>query len=110
MARRYSFIITALKILDMGVLVGIYLLAAYPMAHGSQGIGLSDFFAMRIKVGNFFLFLIIVAAWHIVFLSSGVYESQRLSSLKSELLHIFRATTACSAFTGVFAFVTSIRM
>lgn len=109
-ARRQWFLLNILKVFDLLVMTVVYLLAAVPVAHGREGISLTEFLSMRIKVENFFLFLAIMGAWHILFASLGVYQSQRLSSLKNELLCVIRATSACTLCVGVAALLFTIRM
>jgi exopolysaccharide biosynthesis polyprenyl glycosylphosphotransferase len=108
--RRHSLMVNTLKIFDLLIMTAVFLLAAIPVAHIREGIGIAEFLSMRIKVENFFLFLGIVGVWHVLFASLGVYRSQRLSTQKSELVHVFRATSACALSVGVLGSLLSIRM
>ncbi len=107
---RHWFLVSALKVFDMSVMMILFLLAAVPVAHFREGISLSQFLSMRVKVENFFVFLGILAVWHMLFAFLGVYQSQRLSPLKSELVRVFRATSLCTLSVGVLALVFTIRM
>jgi exopolysaccharide biosynthesis polyprenyl glycosylphosphotransferase len=109
-ARRQGFLLSILKVFDLLVMTVVYLLASVPVAYGREGISLTEFLSMRIKVENFFVFLAIIGTWHILFASLGVYESQRLSSLKNELRCVIRATSACTLCVGVAALLFTIRM
>lgn len=108
--RRHRLLLNVLKVFDLLVMTIAYLLAAVPVAHGHEGISLGEFLSLRIKVENFFLFLAILGVWHILFASLGVYQSQRLSGLKSELVRVFRATSACTLCVWILALLFTIRM
>ena len=109
-APRQRFLLQALKVFDLVVMMTIFLVAAAPVAHGREGVSLTEFLSMRIKVGNFFMFFGILVTWHVLFTFLGVYQSQRLSSLQSELLRVLRATSACTLFVGFTALLFAIRM
>ena len=65
---------------------------------------------MRVKVGNFVLFALLLLAWRLVFSSFGLYSSKRLSPRWAEVLDIAKATTLGSAIIFVAAIFLRIQM
>ena len=63
-----------------------------------EGVGMSeysvDFFSTRVKLGNAILCGLLLLIWHICFRFSGLYFSNRLSTVKEICLRIVRAVNA----------------
>jgi len=109
-ASRRWLLLRILKFVDLSILAGVFLLAALPVSRGVGIISFAEFLAMRIKVENFFLFVGLLGVWHILFVSLGVYQSQRLVSRKEELARVFGATSAGTLCVGLQALLFRIRM
>jgi exopolysaccharide biosynthesis polyprenyl glycosylphosphotransferase len=62
-------------------------------ALNSQAVSITQFFAMRVKVGNFLIFIGLLILWHTVFAAFGLYESRRLSSRGADLADTAMATS-----------------
>ncbi len=109
-ASRRRLLLTALKIIDLLMMAGIFLLAAVPVWRGGDEISFAEFLSMRIKVENFLLFFCLLGIWHILFVSMGVYQSQRLASKEEEFRCVFRATSAGTICLGLLAILFRVRM
>lgn len=109
-ASRRRLLLMTLKVVDLLILAAVFLLAAVPVWRGGEEITFAQFLSMRIKVENFFLFFALLGTWHLLFLSLGVYQSQRMESRKEELTCIFRATSAATICVGLLSFFVRIRM
>src|SRR5277367_6382757 len=90
------FLLIALKGFDMGLLVGSFLFATAFTVYLHHGTSLREVLAMRVKVGNFAIFVGIVLTWHAVFALSGMYRSKRLASDRSVALDALKAVTWCT--------------
>jgi exopolysaccharide biosynthesis polyprenyl glycosylphosphotransferase len=109
-SRRREILLNALKLFDLAVLVLAFGLATVPTWGVGHTISMADFLSMRVKVGNFFIFLGLMVLWHALFSMSGLYASRRLSGRVAEVADIVKATllgTVCLA--GV-SFLFHIRM
>ena len=108
-SRRRLFLMT-LKVVDLLILATVFLLAAVPVWRGGDQTTFAEFLSMRIKVENFVLFFGLLGIWHILFVSLGVYQSQRTASQQEEFTGIFRATSGATIFLGLSAILFRIRM
>ena len=109
-ASRRRILLITLKVVDLWIMTMAFLLAALPVARGGGEVSFAEFLSMRIKVENLFVFLGMLAIWHIIFVSFGVYQSQRLSSREEELACIVKATSASTLCVGVLSLLFHIRM
>jgi exopolysaccharide biosynthesis polyprenyl glycosylphosphotransferase len=94
-ATRRRMLMNGLKLFDLVLMVGSFLLAAYLVLPGSGNVSqtFSEFLSMRIKLINFILFLALTLLWHGVLGSFGLYKSRRMSSWRSDAIDSFNATT-----------------
>jgi exopolysaccharide biosynthesis polyprenyl glycosylphosphotransferase len=90
------FLLIALKGFDMGLLVGSFLFATAFTVYLHHGTSLREVLAMRVKVGNFAIFVGILLTWHLVFALSGMYGSKRLASDHAVALDALKAVTWCT--------------
>jgi exopolysaccharide biosynthesis polyprenyl glycosylphosphotransferase len=104
------FVLSGLKLFDISLLILSFGLATVFVAYGDKGVGLEQFFSMRVKLSNCIAFVSIVLAWHIIFSFCGLYESRRLSARRAELMDVIKATTLSSALLVVLAGSHRIRM
>ena len=89
---RRRFLLNSPKFTDLLILTIAFGVATL-IVQQSGSISLQDFLAMRIKVVNLFLFFGLLLCWHSLFASLGLYHSMRLSSKRTELLEVLKATT-----------------
>jgi exopolysaccharide biosynthesis polyprenyl glycosylphosphotransferase len=104
------FLITALKSLDLTLLVISFCLATSLVAFADKTVPLSTFLSMRVKLWNFAIFTVLLFAWHGVCAGCGLYQSKRLSSWRADLRDVARATAMSTACLGIVTIVFAIRM
>jgi exopolysaccharide biosynthesis polyprenyl glycosylphosphotransferase len=63
----------------------------------SQATTLTEFLAMRIKLGNCLLFALFLLISHNLFISCGLYVSKRLTTQRAQIMEVCRATTLAAA-------------
>jgi exopolysaccharide biosynthesis polyprenyl glycosylphosphotransferase len=102
-AAKRRFVLSGLKLFDISLLILSFGLATVFVAYGDKGVGLEQFFSMRVKLSNCIAFVSIVLAWHIIFSFCGLYESRRLSAWHAELVDVIKATTLSSVLLAVLA-------
>src|SRR5580693_6042479 len=88
-----EILLSILKLFDLAVLVLTFGLATVPALGVGHTISVADFFSMRVKVGNLFIFLGLMILWHALFSICGLYESYRLSGRTSEIIDVVKATS-----------------
>jgi exopolysaccharide biosynthesis polyprenyl glycosylphosphotransferase len=108
--QRRRILLNSLKLFDMAVMTGAFLLATLPASGVGRTVSLEDFFSMRIKLGNFIIFLGLLLLWHALFSAFGLYRSHRLSSRSAEAADIVKATVLGTLVLMVSAFLFHIRM
>jgi exopolysaccharide biosynthesis polyprenyl glycosylphosphotransferase len=91
-SRKREILLNILKLFDLVVLVLTFGLATVPALGVGHTISVANFFSMRVKMGNFFIFLGLLILWHILFSICGLYESHRLSGRAAEVADIVKAT------------------
>ncbi|MGA7424363.1 MAG: hypothetical protein WBW77_16890, partial [Candidatus Sulfotelmatobacter sp.] len=109
-SRRRDILLNALKLFDMAVVVLAFGLATVPTSGVGHTISLADFFSMRVKVGNFIIFLGLLILWHALFSMSGLYASRRLSDRIVELADIMKATSLGTLLLAGVSLLFHIRM
>src|SRR5271155_288260 len=90
------FLLLALKVFDMGLLVGSFLFATAFTVYLHHGPSLREVFSLRVKVENFAIFVGVVLAWHLIFAVAGMYGSKRLASNRSVALDAVKAVSLCA--------------
>lgn len=81
------------KLVDLGFLVLSLGLTTILVVSQHGTLSFTDFLALRIKLGNFVLFTVLIFIWHLILTMCGLYESKRLSTRRSELIDVLRAVT-----------------
>ena len=107
---RRRVLLQAAKVFDLVLMVFSFGLATMLVAHQTAAVSLAEFLSMRIKVGNFVIFALLLLVWHMVFSSLGLYSSKRLSSRWAEVLAIAKAATLACAIVFVAATFLRIQM
>ncbi|MFB3922538.1 MAG: sugar transferase [Terriglobia bacterium] len=99
-----------LKVSDSLLMVMAFGLASLSVLSESKDLPWAEFFSIRIKVQNFILFFLILTAWRIIFSTFGLYNLQRLSARREQLLEVAQATSLCTLFAGLASIVANIRL
>ena len=108
---RRKILLNVFKLFDVTVMVAAFGLTALLLVSTSRAVSsFGEFFAMRVKVGNFLIFSGMVVVWHLIFSGFGLYASRRLSRRTAELLDVVKATTLSTVLLGASALVLHIRM
>jgi exopolysaccharide biosynthesis polyprenyl glycosylphosphotransferase len=81
------------KIFDLFALIASFI-AAVAVVSWPTGITVTGFLALRIKVGNCLLFVVLIVGWHSLLSLCGLYFSKRLTTRRTQLVEVCRATLA----------------
>jgi exopolysaccharide biosynthesis polyprenyl glycosylphosphotransferase len=84
------------KLFDLCVLA-ISIVVALIVFSSPKGTTFASFLAMRIKLENCLLFALFLAIWHNLFVACGLYVSKRLTTERTQILEVCKATTLASA-------------
>jgi exopolysaccharide biosynthesis polyprenyl glycosylphosphotransferase len=93
---RRQLLIKMFMLLDPGLLTLSFIAAAVLDWHLTEFTSFASFFSMRIKLVNFFEFLVLFYSWHLIFSAVGLYGSRRLGERKEEVKVVLEATIAAS--------------
>jgi exopolysaccharide biosynthesis polyprenyl glycosylphosphotransferase len=85
------------KLFDLCVLAASIFLALLVFTP-HRGMTFAGFMAMRIKLGNFLVFVLLLAVWHSLFNICGLYVSKRLTTKRTQILEVCKATPLAAAF------------
>ena len=107
---RRTILLNGLKLFDLIVMVGSFLLASRLLVRESGAITFSQLLSVRVKIGNFLLFFALLLLWHIVLSAFGLYDSRRMSGRKADITDTCGATTVGTLFLGLVALLFHIRM
>jgi exopolysaccharide biosynthesis polyprenyl glycosylphosphotransferase len=107
---RRQVLLKIFKLFDIGLMMVSFVVASLPFLRASHADSLTQFFAMRIKLGNFAMFLALVLFWHFCFNLFGLYESRRLSSRLGEAIDVVQATALGSLIILGVGLLFQIRM
>ena len=107
---RREILLDALKLFDLTLMIGCFLLTTLLILRESRATTFSAFLSMRIKVGNFVLFSALLLSWHAIFSAFGLYDSRRMSGHRADAIEAFKATTVGTLLMEVTAFTFRIRM
>jgi exopolysaccharide biosynthesis polyprenyl glycosylphosphotransferase len=99
----------SLRTFDLAVMLLALAISAGILDHASAH-DLGRILAMRVKVTNFALLLMLVATWNIGFLQFGLYRSRRIAAQKQEFLDIVKSTFFGSAVLGIAKWSFDIRL
>jgi exopolysaccharide biosynthesis polyprenyl glycosylphosphotransferase len=108
-ARRQA-LLTAFKLFDVVLLVVAFAFATVPVLYETGGASLAQFLNQRIRINDFLIFVGLLALWHIIFGSFGLYHSHRLERARAEIASIVKAVTVATLVVLVAAVFFHIRM
>lgn len=107
---RRVILLNVLKLVDLALMVGSFLLTTLLILRESNAMTFSDFLSMRIKIGNFVLFFVLLVLWHIVFSAFGLYDSRRMSGRTADAIDAFKAAMVGTSLLTVASLAFRIRM
>jgi exopolysaccharide biosynthesis polyprenyl glycosylphosphotransferase len=89
---RRQFLLNTMKLFDLLLMVVSFGLAAVVVSQRAT-VSMAEFLALRVKVGNFVTFSLLLLVWHLIFSSFGMYGSRRLARRWDEVGDVVKATT-----------------
>ena len=107
---RRVILLNVLKLVDLALMVGSFLLTTLLILREGSAMTFSDFLSMRVKVGNFVLFFVLLVLWHVIFAAFGLYNSRRMSGRTADAIDTFKATMVGTFLIVVAALAFRIRM
>jgi len=107
--QKRGLLLNLLKQLDLAVLILCFGLAVLPLSPW-DGNFIPQSLAIRIRLVNLFIFLALILLWHFGFLACGLYESNRLSTRRRELINTAKGTFLSSLVVVVFSVLFNIRI
>lgn len=107
--QRRQLLLNALKLFDLGVMVLSFGVATWAVSQESPT-SLAEFFAMRVKIGNFLIFCGLLLVWYFLFPLFGMYASRRLSRRREEIIDIVKLTSTATLAILLAAALFRIRM
>jgi len=107
---RRVILLNVLKLVDLALMVGSFLLTTLLILREGSAMTFSDFLSMRVKVGNFVLFFVLLVLWHVIFAAFGLYDSRRMSGRTADAIDTFKATMVGTFLIVVAALAFRIRM
>jgi exopolysaccharide biosynthesis polyprenyl glycosylphosphotransferase len=84
------------KIFDLCALTGSFVISAIAVYSTPQHLTLSRLLNLRITVGNCLLFVLLLLAWHGMFVAAGLYVAKRLTSRRGDFVDTLKATSFAS--------------
>jgi exopolysaccharide biosynthesis polyprenyl glycosylphosphotransferase len=99
----------SLQIFDIGVMLLAFGISAGILDHTTLT-DLGRILAMRVKVTNFVLLLMLIGVWHSMFARFGLYRSRRIAAQKQEFLDILKSTVMGSLILGLAKWIFTIRL
>src|SRR5579863_17732 len=108
-ARRQA-LLTAFKLFDVILLVAAFAFATVPVLYETGGVSLAQFLDQRIRINDFLIFMALLALWHVIFSSFGLYHSHRLERVRIEITSVVKAVTVATFVVLAAALAFQIRM
>ena len=100
----------AAKVFDVCVIIAAFLVTTFVLRSSEAGVSLSEFMAVKIKLGNCLLFALFLAACHNIFVLCGLYVSKRLTRRSTEIYGVCKATSLTAALLLFMAKALHIQM
>lgn len=107
---RRRVLLNVLKTFDLLLTMTTFLLATYIALPTRSAMSLESFLSMRVRVGNFALFAVLLCMWHLVYASCGLYQSRRMLSLFADIRDLIKACTAGTVLIGMAGLVFHVQM
>ena len=100
---RWQFVKHLAKVFDLCVLIASFTFACMVFYPSSGGMTFADFLAIRIKLSNCLLIVLLLFAWHNLFILCGLYVSKRLTGRCAAIFEVCKATLLAAVFLIVLA-------
>lgn len=103
-------LLRAVKLYDLTLMALSFGMAAALVADPSATVSFIEFLSVRVKVGNFVLFVVFLAIWHAIFFHFKLYDSRRLYGGRGEVHDIVRATSLAAGSLWIAGFLVGLTM
>jgi exopolysaccharide biosynthesis polyprenyl glycosylphosphotransferase len=107
---RHQFAVAMLKVCDIGAVILAFTTATIVIVKSRSEITLEQFFSLRTRASNFFIFAFVLLLVHIVLVLYGLYQSRRLMPLWTEAIDVTKAMTLTTCIFAAVGWSFSIRM
>src|SRR5579862_1495452 len=107
---RRQVLVRALQPLDFALMVLALGMANAPVFLRVGLPSFAEFLALKIKLQNFLVFVVLMWLWRSAFVLLGLYDSKRRSSRKAEVLEVLKATSFFTVILISFALTLHLRM
>ena len=104
------FTVALRKLLDIVAVIVAYAATTAVMVRMEGRISLMQFLAMRAKITDLAIFLVVLLVFHATLNACGLYRPRRLSRRRTRVFDIMKATTFAIACVVVLSSIFSIRM
>ena len=91
-ANKWQFMKHVAKLYDLAAIVGAFIVATFIFSSSPRSMTLASFLALRIKLGNCLLFMVLIASWHYIFRRCNLYTSKRLTHVAAEIFDVLKAS------------------
>lgn len=109
-SRRRQMITNTVKFFDLLVMTVSLGVANLPVLFKVGLITFAQFFEIRIKLRNVFVFLLLLLVWNFIFTVLGLYNSKRLSRHLAEVVDVVKATSLGTFVITVLAILLKLQM
>jgi exopolysaccharide biosynthesis polyprenyl glycosylphosphotransferase len=98
------------KIFDVCAVIAAFLVTTFLLRSYGTGLSLSEFMAVKIRLGNGLLFALFLVGSHSLFVLCGLYVSKRLTRRSTEIYGVCKATSLASGILLLMAETSHIQM
>lgn len=109
-AYRRRVLLIVLKWFDVVLAITMVLFATYIALPARSAMSLEEFLSMRVGLGNFALFAVLLFMWHLAYASCGLYNSRRMLGCLADIRDLLTACVAGTALIGISGLVFHVRM
>jgi exopolysaccharide biosynthesis polyprenyl glycosylphosphotransferase len=107
---RRKVLLNVLKVFDLFLVMTMFLLATYIALPHKSALSLEEFLSMRVRVGNFVLFTVLLLAWHLTYAAFGLYSSRRMLSSFADIRDLTKACVVGTVLIGLTGIIFRVSM
>src|SRR5271170_1991408 len=98
---RRKVLLNALKVFDLLLVMTMFLLATYIALPHNSALSLEEFLSMRVRIGNFVLFTVLLLVWHLTYAAFGLYSSRRMLDCLADIRDLTKACVVGTVLIGL---------
>ncbi len=107
---RRQVLIKGFKLFDLLIVSLSFLLTMTAASFQFGQVSFGQFLSMRVKIGNFLIFIGFLLLWHCIFSFFELYKQRCLLIQRREFIDIVKGTTVGTALLSLFTFIFSFEM